>query len=67
MPKRSPGAPRARLSYEAAKRGEIPTIRVGRLLLVPVAPLERLFAGRARVRPARKRKTRETATAATAV
>ena len=28
-------------SYEAAKRGEIPTIRVGRLLRVPVAAMER--------------------------
>lgn len=30
-------------AYEAAKRGEIPTIRIGRLLLVPVAPLERML------------------------
>jgi hypothetical protein len=30
-------------SYEAAKRGDIPTIRVGGLIRVPVAPLaERL-------------------------
>ena len=28
-------------SYEAAKRGEIPTIRVGRLLRVPVSAMER--------------------------
>ncbi len=28
-------------SYEAARRGEIPTIRVGRLLRVPVAVMER--------------------------
>jgi hypothetical protein len=28
-------------SYEAARRGEIPTIRVGRLLRVPVAAMER--------------------------
>jgi hypothetical protein len=28
-------------SYEAAKRGDIPTIRVGRLLRVPVAAMER--------------------------
>jgi hypothetical protein len=26
-------------SYEAAKRGDIPTIRIGRKILVPVAPL----------------------------
>ena len=29
-------------SYEAAKRGEIPTIRVGRLLRVPRAWLEQI-------------------------
>ncbi|HXW29764.1 MAG TPA: hypothetical protein VEK55_10395 [Xanthobacteraceae bacterium] len=28
-------------SYEAARRGDIPTIRVGRLLRVPVIALER--------------------------
>jgi len=27
-------------SYEAAKRGEIPTIRIGRLLRVPVRAME---------------------------
>lgn len=32
-------------AYEAAKRKEIPTIRIGRRLLVPVAALERLLAG----------------------
>ncbi len=30
-------------SYEAAKRGEIPIIRIGRLLRVPVAALERML------------------------
>lgn len=30
-------------AYEAAKRGEIPTIRIGRLLLVPEIAFERLF------------------------
>lgn len=30
-------------AYEAAARGEIPTIRIGRRLLVPVAPFERLL------------------------
>ena len=30
-------------SYAAAKRGEIPTIRVGRLLRVPVRAMERLL------------------------
>jgi hypothetical protein len=28
-------------SYEAAKRGDIPTIKIGRLLRVPVVALER--------------------------
>jgi len=28
-------------SYEAARRGEIPTIKIGRLLRVPVAAMER--------------------------
>jgi len=30
-------------SYEAARRGEIPTIRIGRLLRVPVVALERML------------------------
>ena len=30
-------------SYEAAKRGDIPTIRMGRLLRVPVVALERML------------------------
>jgi len=33
-------------AYEAARRGEIPTIRIGRRLLVPLPALERMFAGR---------------------
>jgi|SRR6516162_1350357 len=32
-------------SYRAAERGEIPTIRVGRLLRVPVRAMERLLDG----------------------
>ncbi len=28
-------------SYEAARRGDIPTIRIGRLLRVPVVAMER--------------------------
>jgi len=28
-------------SYEAARRGDIPTIRVGRLLRVPIAAMQR--------------------------
>ena len=30
-------------SYEAAKRGDIPTIRIGRLLRVPVRQLEEIL------------------------
>jgi excisionase family DNA binding protein len=33
-------------AYEAAKRGEIPTIRIGRRLLVPSVALERLLSGK---------------------
>ena len=32
-------------AYEAARRGEIPTIRIGKLLLVPVAQLDRMLNG----------------------
>ena len=32
-------------AYEAARRKEIPTIRIGRRLLVPSDALERLLAG----------------------
>jgi excisionase family DNA binding protein len=32
-------------SYAAAKRGEIPTIRLGRRLVVPTDALERMLAG----------------------
>ena len=31
-------------SYEAARRGEIPTVRIGRKLLVPIAAIERMLA-----------------------
>jgi Helix-turn-helix domain len=30
-------------AYDAAKRGEIPTIKIGRLLRVPVRALERML------------------------
>ena len=30
-------------AYEAAKRGEIPVIRIGRLFKVPVVPFERML------------------------
>jgi excisionase family DNA binding protein len=32
-------------AYAAAKRGEIPTVRIGRLLLVPIAALEKMLSG----------------------
>ena len=32
-------------AYEAARSGEIPSIRIGRRLLVPLAALERLLGG----------------------
>ena len=34
-------------AYEAARRKEIPTIRIGRRLLVPTDALERLLSGTA--------------------
>ena len=30
-------------AYDAAKRGEIPTVKIGRLLRVPVRALERML------------------------
>ena len=38
-------------AYEAARRGEIPTIRIGRLLLVPKVAFERMLRERRRSRP----------------
>lgn len=32
-------------AYKAARNGELPTIRLGRRLVVPVAALERMLAG----------------------
>jgi excisionase family DNA binding protein len=32
-------------AYEAAKRGEIPTIRIGRRVLVPLVAFERMLSG----------------------
>jgi excisionase family DNA binding protein len=32
-------------AYEAAHRGEIPTIKIGKRLLVPTAALERMLQG----------------------
>ena len=34
-------------AYEAAKRGDIPTIRIGKRILVPMAALERMLQVRA--------------------
>jgi len=34
-------------SYEAARRGEIPTIKLGRLIRVPVKRFERMLNGEA--------------------
>ena len=34
-------------AYEAAKRGDIPTIRIGKLLRVPKAAFQRLLDGKA--------------------
>ena len=33
--------------YEAARRGEIPTIKIGKRILMPTAALERLLQGAA--------------------
>jgi excisionase family DNA binding protein len=38
-------------AYQAAAAGLIPTIRVGRLLKVPVSAMERLLENAGRVRP----------------
>ena len=35
-------------AYAAARRGEIPVIRIGKLLRVPKAALERLLGGQSR-------------------
>jgi excisionase family DNA binding protein len=35
-------------AYAAAKRGEIPTVKIGRLLLVPITALDRLLSGATR-------------------
>ena len=32
-------------AYKAARSGEIPTIRIGKRILVPLAALEKLLAG----------------------
>jgi excisionase family DNA binding protein len=42
-------------AYQAAKSREIPTIRIGRRLLVPLAALERMLAGDTGAATARSR------------
>ena len=42
-------------SYAAAKRGDLPTIKIGRLLRVPVRALERLLDKAAESQPAARR------------
>jgi excisionase family DNA binding protein len=42
-------------AYQAAKSREIPTIRIGRRLLVPLAALERMLAGDTAAATARSR------------
>ena len=39
------------LAYQMARSGELPTIRMGRRLLVPRAALDRLFAATVRQAP----------------
>ena len=39
-------------AYDAAKRGDIPTIRMGRLLRVPKGPFHKLLGAEGRPRPA---------------
>jgi excisionase family DNA binding protein len=41
-------------AYEAAKRKEIPTIRIGRRLLVPTDALERLLSANTNENPSNK-------------
>ena len=43
-------------SYEAASRGELPTIRIGRLLRVPVIALERMLSAEGDSDPGRERR-----------
>lgn len=40
-------------AYEAAKRGDIPTIRIGRRVMVPTAPLLEMLGRQADTRPVR--------------
>jgi len=42
-------------AYDAAARGEIPTIKIGRLLRVPVRALEKMLDDAARGRATRAR------------
>ena len=55
-------------SYDAAARGEIPFIEIGRLKRVPVVAMERLMeeCGRKPVPPVRQRRSRKTERTASA-
>jgi excisionase family DNA binding protein len=44
-------------SYEAARRGELPVLRIGRRLLVPAPALDRLLSGEASGPPPMNAKT----------
>jgi hypothetical protein len=39
-------------AYEAARRGEIPSIRLGKRIVVPMAAFERLLQGKTKVEAA---------------
>lgn len=38
-------------AYEAARRGDIPTLRIGKRLIVPVAALQSLLASAGKAQP----------------
>jgi hypothetical protein len=48
-------------SYDAMARGEIPTVRVGRLLKVPVQAMEQKLSEAGAVTPRRRNKNKDTA------
>jgi len=47
-------------SYEAARRGDIPIIRIGRLLRVPVVAIERRLERAGEASPVRKAQAAQT-------
>jgi hypothetical protein len=48
-------------SYDAADRGEIPTVQIGRLLRVPIALMEKMMIERAAATAAEKAAAHDTA------